>query len=68
MQTAPFVETITKPESQKAVIALMDPKIRMAELDSDVPYIRITEEDVVVVIEFPNFNCLDRFIRKVAAL
>ncbi|MCP4603962.1 MAG: hypothetical protein GY847_26140 [Proteobacteria bacterium] len=57
-----------EPNLQKATIALLDPDISRSGWSSEIPYVRMVEEDVVVMIEFPNHESLERFLKKMAAL
>jgi len=64
MSLAPTLETGTL----TANATFQDPDVRLAGRGDDVPAVRIEEGGVIVVLEFPDLDCLTRFVRRLARL
>ena len=64
MSLAPTLETGTL----TANATFQDPDVSLAGRGDDVPAVRIEEGGVIVVLEFPDLDCLTRFVRRLARL
>ncbi len=64
MSLAPTLETGTL----TANATLQDPDVRLVERGEGAPCVRIEEGGVIVVLEFPDLDCLTRFARRMARL
>jgi hypothetical protein len=64
MSLAPTLETGTL----TANATFQDPDVRLAGTGDDAPAVRIEEGGVIVVLEFPDLDCLTRFVRRLARL
>ena len=64
MSLAPTLETGTL----TANATFQDPDVRLVGAGGEVPVVRIEEGGVVVVLEFPDLDCLTRFVRRLSRL
>ncbi len=52
----------------RASANFQDPDVRLTFDGDDLPCVRLEEGGVIVVLEFPDLDCLTRFVRRLARL